>query len=75
MSTASKITLLVTTLATAAGIYSVHYQQVVDREQLHLGIVKDEERQQLKRENLRYQKEQEELANKYRESQNSDAAK
>ena len=60
-----------TSLVTAAGIYSVHYQQVYDREQLHLGIVKDEERQRLKRENLRYQKEQEELAQKYREAQES----
>jgi hypothetical protein len=40
MSTASKVTLGLTSAATLAIIYSVHYSQVQDRQKLHEGVVR-----------------------------------
>jgi hypothetical protein len=40
MSTASKVTLGLTSAATLAIIYSVHYSQVQDRQKLHQGVVR-----------------------------------
>ena len=49
MSTASKVTLLATTVGSLAIIWSVHSRQVEDRASLHQGIIKDIERQEKKK--------------------------
>lgn len=48
MSLASKITLGLTTLGTACGIYYIHAAQERDREALHQGIIRDLERRNMK---------------------------
>ena len=51
MSTASKVTLGATVVATLGIVWTVHKSQVDDRAKLHEGIVRDEERQAKKKEN------------------------
>lgn len=51
MSTASKVTLGATVVATLGIVWTVHKSQVEDRARLHEGIVRDEERQAKKKEN------------------------
>ena len=51
MSTASKVTLGATVVATLGIVRTVHKSQVEDRARLHEGIVRDEERQAKKKEN------------------------
>ena len=51
MSTASKVTLVATAVATLGIVWTVHKSQVEDRARLHEGIVRDEERQAKKKEN------------------------
>lgn len=51
MSTASKVTLVATVVATLGIVWTVHKSQVEDRARLHEGIVRDEERQAKKKEN------------------------
>ena len=51
MSTASKVTLGATVVATLGIVWTVHKSQGDDRAKLHEGIVRDEERQAKKKEN------------------------
>ena len=68
MSTASKATLLASIIGTVAIVSYVHVSQVQDREKLHRGIVRDQERQQAaKTENLYRLQQQQELTKIYRE--------
>lgn len=70
MSTASKITLGLTCLGTAAVIYSVHYNQVQDRQRLHEGVLRDVARQERRRaENLKDLQVQQELTREYRRAE------
>ncbi|XP_012264070.1 protein PET117 homolog, mitochondrial isoform X2 [Athalia rosae] len=53
MTTASRTVLGLSCAISLGIIGTVHYQQYYDREQLHLGVVRDVERQErIKRENL-----------------------
>jgi protein PET117 len=49
MSTASKICFATTVAATLGIIYMVHNDQITDRARLHQGIVRDEERNRIRR--------------------------
>jgi len=49
MSTASKVTLVVTSVVSLGIIWSVHDKQVSDRAKLHAGIERDLERQAKKK--------------------------
>jgi len=69
MSTASKITLAVTTVATLGIIVTVHNNQVQDRTRLREGIFKDEERQKKKIENQHHLVQQQELAKLYKKAE------
>jgi len=73
MSTASKVTLLVTTVASLGIIWTVHSRQVEDRAKLHEGIIRDVERQTKKKiENQHYLVQQQELAKLYRKAELKD---
>jgi len=74
MSTASKITLAVTTAATLGIIVTVHNNQVQDRVRLREGIWRDEERQRLKIENQHHLVQQQELAKLYRRAEQQEKA-
>ncbi|KAF3162819.1 hypothetical protein TWF751_010599 [Orbilia oligospora] len=50
MSRASKLTLGLVTAVTGLIVVAVHNTQVTEREAMHQGVVRDEERQRLKRE-------------------------
>lgn len=50
MSRASKITLATVSLSTVAIIFGVHYVQQADKESMHQGVIRDEERRALRRE-------------------------
>lgn len=53
MSATAKFTLVASIAATSATVFYVHYKQNYDREQLHVGVIKDIERQQRRKvENL-----------------------
>lgn len=70
MSTASKVTLAVTVVASLGVVYGVHSQQVEDRARLHDGIVRDEERQQRRREENRQQQlQQRVIEQQYRQAE------
>ena len=72
-STASKITLALSSLASGGIIYFVHYSQVEDRRQLHKGIeIEEERRAKQKQINIERRKEQEELTKAYRNIQTED---
>jgi len=49
MSLAAKLTLLTSITATSGIIYAVVYRQNTDRANLHIGVVKDMERQEMKK--------------------------
>jgi len=66
MSTASKVTLAFTTVATLGVIYTVHNNQVEDRARLHGGILRDIERQQKRTENLTKLTQQQELTKSFK---------
>lgn len=68
MSTASKVTLAVTTAVTLGIIYGVHTQQVEDRAKLRQGIARDIERQKLKSQNLEDFHKTQEIEKLYREA-------
>ncbi|XP_078505080.1 protein PET117 homolog, mitochondrial [Lissotriton helveticus] len=53
MSTASKVVLGVSVLASVATVAGVHLKQKLDRERLREGVLRDLERQHRKEENLR----------------------
>lgn len=50
MSTAAKVTLATVSLATIATIFGVHYVQQADKDSMHQGVVRDEERQRQRKE-------------------------
>ncbi|XP_052528343.1 protein PET117 homolog, mitochondrial [Tympanuchus pallidicinctus] len=58
MSRSSRAVLLVTALLSATTIAAVHVQQRRERERLHSGVLRDLERQNQKRENIRLLEEQ-----------------
>jgi len=69
-STASKVTLLVTTVGSLGIIWAVHNKQVEDRAQLHQGIIKDIERQEKKKIENQYKLvQQQELTKLYRKAE------
>ncbi|EEA18764.1 hypothetical protein TMatcc_010695 [Talaromyces marneffei ATCC 18224] len=69
MSRASKVTLAVTSLATAGMIYFVHWSQEADRAAMHAGVERDEERQRIKRERQADFEMQRRLEEEYRKIQ------
>ncbi|XP_026688330.1 protein PET117, mitochondrial [Diaphorina citri] len=69
MSLASKITLSLALVSSCGIIFSVHYMQQSEREKLHVGVVKDIERQRRRKlENISILEQQQELTRKYQES-------
>ncbi|KIX07856.1 uncharacterized protein Z518_02510 [Rhinocladiella mackenziei CBS 650.93] len=50
MSTASKVTLLSTVLATAGIVAFVHWAQSAEKAAMHAGVIRDMEQQRIKRE-------------------------
>lgn len=52
MSTRAKMTLAIVTLITVCTVVSVHYTQAAERKTMHYGVVKDAERQRVKRERM-----------------------
>lgn len=58
MSRSSRAVLVVTALFSAATVAAVHVQQRRERERLHSGVLRDLERQNQKRENIRLLEEQ-----------------
>ncbi|XP_030010704.1 protein PET117 homolog, mitochondrial-like [Sphaeramia orbicularis] len=58
MSTTSKVVLGVSVVLTLSTVGAVHLKQSWDRERLHEGVVRDLERVQRKKENLRLLEEQ-----------------
>jgi len=76
MSTASKLTLALTTLGSLTVIYTVHKTQVEDRAKLHDGIVRDLERQAKKKTvNHQLLVQQQELAKLYRKAEEKEKEK
>ena len=74
MSTASKVTLAVTTAASLGIIWAVHSKQVEDRAKLHAGIERDLERQAKKRVvNQQLLVQQQELTKLYRQAETAEA--
>jgi len=68
-STASIVTLLATTAATAGIIWAVHNEQVTSRAKLHAGIERDLERQERKRQNQLELAAQQALEREYRRAE------
>ncbi|KAL1979806.1 hypothetical protein VTN96DRAFT_5092 [Rasamsonia emersonii] len=69
MSRASKVTLAATTLAAAGIIYFVHWAQEADRAAMHAGVLRDEEKQRIKRERQAEFEMQRRLEEEYRKIQ------
>ena len=74
MSTASKVTLGATVVATLGIVWTVHKSQVDDRARLHEGIVRDEERQAKKKENKEALIAQQRLEERIRRSEKENSA-
>lgn len=72
MSTASKVVLGVSVVLTLSTVTAVHLKQAWDRERLHEGVLRDLERLQRKKENLRLLEEQRELTRILQENQDQD---
>lgn len=69
MSITSKITLGLAIASTCGIVFSVHYMQQSEREKLHVGVIKDIERQRRrKQENISILEQQQDLTRKYQES-------
>ncbi|XP_076585191.1 protein PET117 homolog, mitochondrial [Chaetodon auriga] len=58
MSTTSKVVLGVSVVLTLSTVAAVHFKQTWDRQRLHEGVVRDLERLERKKENLRLLEEQ-----------------
>ncbi|KAL1848764.1 hypothetical protein Plec18170_007775 [Paecilomyces lecythidis] len=69
MSRASKVTLALTSAATAGIVYFVHWTQEADRAAMHAGVERDEERQRIKRERQAEFEMQRRLEEEYRKLQ------
>ncbi|KAI9595081.1 hypothetical protein BDF19DRAFT_423125 [Syncephalis fuscata] len=52
MSRASKLTLTLSIAATVAIVYGVHRQQRLERETLHEGVIRDQERYEQRKRNI-----------------------
>lgn len=50
MSTAAKLTLAGVSMTTIAIIFGVHYIQQADKESMHQGVIRDDERQKIRKE-------------------------
>ena len=50
MSTAAKFTLAGVSMTTIAIIFGVHYIQQADKESMHQGVIRDDERQKIRKE-------------------------
>ena len=74
MSTASKVTLGATVVATLGIVWTVHKSQVDDRAKLHEGIVRDEERQAKKKENREALIVQQRLEDRIRKSEKEETS-
>lgn len=61
MSSASKVTLTVSVIASLSIIAFVHWAQQDDRRKLRLGVIRDQERQERKRRNEEELREQQRL--------------
>lgn len=73
MSTASKVTLAVTSVVSLGIIWAVHNKQVEDRAKLHAGIERDLERQAKKRVvNQQLLVQQQELTKLYRQAETAE---
>lgn len=72
-SLASKITLVISCAASLGIVAYVHFKQVDDRKQLHLGIDRDLERQSKKKaSNMHALVQQDELTKAYRRAQEAE---
>ncbi|XP_020484339.1 protein PET117 homolog, mitochondrial [Labrus bergylta] len=67
MSTASKVVLGVSVVLTLSTVAGVHLKQTWDRQRLHEGVVRDLERLERKKENLRLLEEQRSLTRQLEE--------
>ncbi|KAI9139083.1 hypothetical protein BKA69DRAFT_1168544 [Paraphysoderma sedebokerense] len=57
MSAAAKVTLAAAIVFTVTSVVGVHYQQIKERERMHLGVINDEKRQEMKKRQLENTKE------------------
>ncbi|XP_062295481.1 protein PET117 homolog, mitochondrial [Scomber scombrus] len=67
MSATSKVVLGVSVVLTLSTVSAVHLKQTWDRERLHDGVIRDLERQEKKKENLRLLEEQRSLTKQLEE--------
>uniref|UniRef100_A0A3Q4BSH8 Uncharacterized protein n=1 Tax=Mola mola TaxID=94237 RepID=A0A3Q4BSH8_MOLML len=67
MSTASKVVLGASVVLTLSTVAAVHLKQTWDRQRLHQGVVRDLERLERKKENLRLLEEQRTLTRQLEE--------
>lgn len=67
MSAASKVVLGVSVVLTLSIVGGVHFKQTWDRERLHEGVIRDLERLERKKENLRLLEEQRTLTRQLEE--------
>ncbi|XP_028273543.1 protein PET117 homolog, mitochondrial [Parambassis ranga] len=67
MSTASKVVLGVSVVLTLSTVAAVHLKQTWDRQRLHEGVVRDLERLERRKENLRLLEEQRSLTRQLEE--------
>ncbi|XP_036962698.1 protein PET117 homolog, mitochondrial [Acanthopagrus latus] len=67
MSTASKVVLGVSVVLTLSTVAAVHIKQTWDRQRLHEGVIRDLERVERKKENLRLLEEQRTLTRQLEE--------
>ncbi|KAF2169228.1 hypothetical protein M409DRAFT_20452 [Zasmidium cellare ATCC 36951] len=69
MSTAAKLTLASTTLATVGIVLFVHRQQKLDQAAMHAGVIRDMEQQRVKKERMVDFEMQRQLEEQYRKLQ------
>ncbi|XP_033208743.1 protein PET117 homolog, mitochondrial [Belonocnema kinseyi] len=70
MSLVSKATFALSCISTVSIVFYVHYRQQLDKEQIHLGVIRDQERQELrKKENLYLLQQQIALGDELRKEQ------
>lgn len=72
MSSASKVTLTVSVIASLSIIGFVHWAQQDDRRKLRLGVIRDQERQERKRRNEEELREQQRLQALLQEKEEKD---
>ncbi|XP_068455632.1 protein PET117 homolog, mitochondrial [Clinocottus analis] len=72
MSTGSKVVLGVSVVLTLSTVAAVHLKQSWDRQRLHDGVLRDLERLQRKKDNLRLLEEQRALTSQLEEAQQTE---